>query len=392
MGSYRYLVADTRTGLTLDELPLSVDSFGQEIGEGGTLSGTLALGDMGSRDWASVTVPFKTSIHVLRDDNLVVWGGPIIGREPSGTDQATIRAETFEAFLKRRKIKTAKTYTAVDVFDIVRDILDTIQGYPGGGLGITIPPDLAGWTQTVAYAVTDRAVVWDEILRLLETGNRAETYITVYRDMVNGNFIPTMHLGTPQANAGLPPVVLEYPGNVISYTYPEVGEANAVMGLGKGDGVSKVMFEAVDTLGQIAQGWPLVDADYSAGEEDDLARLTARTKIELATNLVDNVVPQVVINGDQPGIEFGSFPLGIACRLRAVSLYHPAGVNGAPSLDITRRIMGWSVKPPSDGGVEEVTLTLGSGLGRFRPPMDNKRFHRWLSNLERRVRVSETRR
>lgn len=392
MGSYRYIVADTKTGLPLGELPLSVDSFSTALGEGGTLSGTLPLAGA-PNDWYTVTTPGKTALHVIRDDNQIVWGGPIVGRAPSGTDKASLRAETFEQWLKRRKIKTDLTYTSVDVFDIIRDVLDVVQGHTGGSLNIVISAALAGYTQTIAWKYEDRAVVWDEIKRLSEVGNLFEAYFTIAQDItLGGLFTPQLHFASPQVNTWLEPIALEYPGNVLSYTYPEAVEANAVAGLGKGDGVSKLIAEEIDAAGQLAEGWPLVDADLSLGEEDDLTRLDARTKIELTANLIDNVIPEVTINGDLPELQFGSFPLGIPCRLRATSLYHPAAASGAPGLDITRRVVGWSVKPPSDGGVEEVTLTLASGLGKIRPPLNEQAFQRWLRALELRMTKVETRR
>lgn len=286
------------------------------------------------------------------------------------------------------------SYTSTDVFTIIRGLLDTIQGHLGGALGLDVDTTIsAGWTQTVAWKYEDRAVVWDEIQRLAETGGTAEMYIDVQQDPATGTFAPFLNLDTPQINAELPPIVLEYPGNVLQHpTYPEAVVANAVAGLGKGDGVSKLIYEAIDTAGQIAEGYPLVDSDLSVGEEDDLARLTARTKVDLAVRLADNAIPQVVINGDTPGLEFGSFPLGVPARLRVTSPYFPASTMGAPGLDATFRVVGWSVKPPSDGGIEEVTLTLASGLGKIRPPLDDRRFQRWLRNLERRVTVFETRR
>lgn len=395
MGAYRYLTADTKTGLPLAELQLNVDSFSQAINEGGDLTATLPLANA-DRNWRADTEPYKSSLYVLRDDNLVVWGGPIVAnplKSGSGGTQAEIRAQSFERFLSEaRRIKTNLTYTSADVFDIVRSVVDTIQGHLGGDLAIIVSDAVAGWNQTISWKVEDRARVWDEIQRLLQTGNGGEAWITVARDSTTGVFTKYLNLAAPQANTDLAAIVCEKPGNVIDYTWPAVGVANAVSGLGKGDGVSKLMYHAIDSAGQIAAGYPLVDADLSLGEEDDLPRLTARTQADLTARLTDSVIPQVVINGDAEGLEFGSFPLGVPCRLRVTDLYWPAGDLGEPGLDITKRVVGWSVKPPTDGGVEEVTLTLANGTGKIRPPMDDKYFRRYLRNLERRIGSFETRR
>lgn len=396
MGSYRYVVADTLTGILLDELPFQVDSFSQELGGGGDLTANLPLGGLGNIDWRSVTVPFKTAIYAIRDDVQVVWGGVINGRDKATDDsKAIIRAETFEAFLSRRRIKTTLTYgSPTDTHTIVAGIIANIQAQTGGDLGITINASSAtsGNLQTITYESYARTKVWEEINRLSELDPGFEASITHTRATGTGLFRPVLNLGAPQLNATLTPALAEYPGNVLSYTFPEVGAANAVTGLGKGDGAAKLIYEAVDSLGQIAEGYPLVEDELSIAEEESLARLTTRTQTDLVARLLDYVVPQVTLNGDAPGLPFGSYPLGIPCRLRAVSLYHPPNGDGSPSLDITRRITGWTVKPPSDGGIEEVTLNLATGLGKITPPRDARAFPHWLMQVERRLRNQETRR
>lgn len=351
MGSYRYVVADTLTGLPLEELEFQVSSFSQELGGRGELSADLPLGDLAGIDWRSVTVPFKTSLYVIRDDTQVVWGGVINSRDKAADDsRASIRAETFETFLNRRRVKTTLTYgSPTDTHTIVAGIITNIQAQAGGNLGITINavPATSGNLQTISYPGYARTKAWDEITRLGELDPAFEAGITHTRSIGSGLFRPVLNLGSPRLNDTLAPVLAEYPGNVLSYTYPEAGVANAVTGLGKGDGASKLIAEAVDSLGQIAAGYPLVEDDLALGEEESLNRLTTRTQTDLAARLVDYVVPTVTLNGDAPGLEFGSFPLGIPCRLRATSLYHPSlGGTGAPGIDVTRRITGWSVKPP----------------------------------------------
>lgn len=396
MGTYRYLVADTLTGRPLDELPLQVSSFSQELnGGGGELTAELPLGDLGPIDWRSVTVPYKTSLFIVRDDTQVVWGG-VINARPKGDDdtKATIQAEPLEAFLNRRLIKTTLTYGApTDVFTIVAGIIGNIQAQTGGNLGITVnaSPALSGTLQTISFPSYARAKAGEEIGRLADLGP-FDWWISHVRNIGTGYFAPVLHLRAPQANVDLEPILAEYPGNVTSYTWPETGAANSVTGMGKGDGASKLIYEAIDSAGKIAEGYPLVEDILSLGEEDSFNRLTTRTQADLVARLVDNVVPQVKLNGDAPGLEFGSFPLGIRCRLRATSLFHPAGANGEPGVDVVRRVTGWSVSPPADGGIEQVTLNLATAPGKVVPPLDDKAFQRWLRQLEQRIRSFETRR
>jgi hypothetical protein len=76
--------------------------------------------------------------------------------------------------------------------------------------------------------------------------------------------------------------------------------------------------------------------------------------------------------------------------LRITSPYFPANANGAPGLDITRRVTGWTVTPPSAGTGEQVTLALSGGTYKITAPIDDQKFARWLRDVESRVRTIET--
>jgi hypothetical protein len=392
MATYRYIVADMLTGAPLEELPLDCESFSQHIGgEVGSTSGKLALGSV-RFDWRAATTERRTTLNILRDDHLVVWGGPIMKRHPvNNGDAVDLSAESWEGYLARRRIKSTLNYTTTDVFDIVRGIIAAIQAVPGGNVGMTVDAGLAGYAQTISYADYARVKVLDELKRLAEIAPNFEWYISVNRDPTTGIFRPHLNLAAPAFATDLPPIVAEFPGNVITYDYPEDGgrAANAVTGIGKGDGVSMLIDEEVDSLGELARGYPIYEDELSIKEEDNLARLQARTRTDLAVRLLDYVVPTVDLRGDiDPA--FGSYPLGIACRLRATSLYHPATTADEPGLDLLRRVTGWTVKPSAAGRQEQVTLALTGALGKIRPPLDGKSFKRVLATLETRVRTLET--
>lgn len=388
---YRYITADMRTGKPLAELPLKCDSFTQQLSNTGSMTATLPLGDLPRNlDWHTATLERHTTVNVLRG-NQVVWAGPIMKNRPTNDGRAAeITAETWEGYLNRRRIKTDLSFNSIDVYAIVRAIIDAIQaGVPGGNVRMLVSTGTRGLTQTIDYPGYARTKVLDAITKLSQISPYFEFYVSVAQN-VDGDFIPTLVLQRPDAYSGRAPIVAEFPGNARSYEYPSDGgaAANAITGVGKGDGADVVMVEVMDTAGEIAAGYPIFEDELSAKDEDNIARLTALTQAELASRLVDYVVPTVVLDGDSSPT-FGSYPLGFGCRLRATSLYHPAGADGRPGLTVERRITGWNVKPAAAGQQETVTLALASGAGKITPPMDTKTFARYLAALEKRVRAME---
>jgi hypothetical protein len=167
---YRYWFCDALTGQILDELPLDCQSYSQQINGVGTLTGTLALGDIPAGiDWEGATQRKRTLLVVQRNDQYV-WAGRIIKRRPTdGSTKVEVTAETLEGYLARRLILDDLTYTATDVFTIVRGILIYLQGVPGGDMQLETGSNLAGQVATVTYLGDSTTRASEAIQRLAET-------------------------------------------------------------------------------------------------------------------------------------------------------------------------------------------------------------------------------
>lgn len=386
MPEYRYILADMLSGRPLAELPLDCQDFSAQLCGVGAASADLYL-DGTYPTWRTDVIERRTTLNILQD-GACVWGGPVMKRDPaSNGTTARLSAESWEGYLARRRIKTSLTYDGTDLFDIIRDIIATIQAVPGGNVRMQVAAGLAGSVQTISYADYARVKVLDAITHLSQLVPNFEFFVSVAQGD-DGVFTPTLNLARPRFATGLPPILVEYPGNVVSYDYPEDGTkaANAVTGIGKGDGAAMLLVEVADSLGELAEGWPIYEDELSAKDEDDPGRLADLTANELTSRLVDYVVPTVEVRAGTPPV-FGSYPLGIDCRLRVTSPYHPAAADGSPGLDVTRRVTGWRVKPSAQ---PTVTLALATGQGRIQPPQDHTAFPRWLADLEKRVRTIET--
>lgn len=388
MAEYRVFCADSLTGNLIEELPFDVSSYSQAINGVGTLTATLALGDIPAGvNWQGATTVKRTLIVVQRNGSYV-WAGYLMKRRPTdGGTKAEITCETLEGYLARRRIKTDLTYSsATDVFTIVRGIIDQLQAVGNGNMNLAYDTNLAGQTATVTYLGKDRTKALDAFNRLAEIAPGFEYTITWSR--AGSTFTPTLTLAAPGLNVGLDAIVFEYPGNAADYSYDEDGgnAPNALTGVGADSGGVPLMDEETDSLGELAHGYPIYEDEWQAKDETVLAHLQARTQTVLAAQLADYAVPTVDLRGDSiPG--FGDFALGAPARLRATSLYHPAGLNGAPGVDVLRRVTGWTVTP---GPPEKVSLTLGSTTGKIVAPAKRRTQAAYLRDLDRRLRTLET--
>lgn len=386
MAEYRYLFCDALTGVLLEELPLDCQSFGQVISGAGTLTSTLPLSGI-TPNWRGATETKRTVTIALRGGQ-IAWGGWITKRRPTdGGTKAEITAETLEGWLAEQEIQSDLTFTNTDVFDIVRGILAHVAGQAGGNMRIDAGTNLAGYTQTVTYLGKDSTKVGDAIAKLAEVAPGFE--YTIRWQRTGQVFTPYMTLASPGLSSGLDAIVLEYPGNLTDYDYPEDGKAarNVLTGVGADNAGTPLLARVEDSTGELAAGVPRLPGQLQLKDETDQTRLTARTTTALQAGLVDYVVPTAELRGDADP-QFGDFPLGIAARLRATSLYHPAGVNGTPGLQVTRRVIGWSVNP---AGQERVNVAFGATTGKITLPAGWKSISDYLRDVDRRLRELATR-
>lgn len=381
MPDYRYLFADATTGTLLAELPLACQSFTQQISAAGTLTGSLALGDI-TPQWRAATTLKRSLVVALRDE-AIAWAGLIDKRRPTnGGTVAEIGAETLEGWLGRQEIQADLTFTAVDVFDIVRGIIAHVAAQAGGDMRIDTGTNLAGYVATIGWLGKDSTKVSDAIAKLAEVAPGFE--YTIGWQRVGTVFTPNLTLTTPGLSAALTDgILLEFPGSLTDYGYDETAAPNVVTGVGADTGGGIPLLARVeDTGGELAAGYPRLPGQVQFKDEADLTRLTARTTTALTAGLVDYVVPTAELRADADP-HFGDFPLGVSARLRATSLYDPAGASGQPGLDVTRRVTGWTVAP---GPPEKVTLSLASTTGKILKPAKQRTIADYLADLDRRVR------
>jgi hypothetical protein len=110
----------------------------------------------------------------------------------------------------------------------------------------------------------------------------------------------------------------------------------------------------------LAAGYPLLEDSGSLST----VTVTAQSQIDA---FADGVLPSVTGTqllpllilgaGQRPAVS--EVVLGSYCQFSATSPLHPAGDDGSPGLQLTGRVTGWTLYPPSSQQVESAWLQLG---------------------------------
>lgn len=357
MTEYRYLFADTLTDSILAELPLTAVSFGRELNTAGSFSGRLLISDLRETAYqiTANTTPGRTSLYVERDGTLV-WGGIVWGRSYSSSDQTLVfQAREFESYFEKRRILTTYTASGVDQLQVAKALVDQIQSLPSGSLGITVPSLTSGVLVTKNYYGYEQKPLSEALYELSRADNGFDWNIDVSYSST-GSIVKYLDLAYPRrgvayssSNTAIP--MLELPGNMVTYTYPEEGGsiANTMFGVGSGSGIGQTRSTQTSSA-QITAGWPVLEQSVSLTDYTDQTLLDEITQAHLAAALNPIVVMEVVTEAFNDPI-LGSFKQGDDIRVRITDDRFP------DTLDFTRRIAKYSVQP-GENGPERITFSL----------------------------------
>jgi hypothetical protein len=354
---YRYLFADVLTDAVVAELPLTGVSFGKTLNAAGTFTGSLLLSDLRESVYAIAdsTTPGRTSLYVDRSGT-IVWGGIIWGRTYQSEGQRIdFQAREFESYFEKRRILSSYSVSSVDQLQVAKALVDQIQAVPSGDIGITVPSLTSGVLISKTYNSWDQKPLAESLYELSRADNGFDWNIDVEYDASYG-IIKTLDLAYPRrgtayvAGSILNPV-LEFPGNVVSYTYPEEGGsvANTMLGVGSGTGEGKYL-STQTSAAQITGGWPVLEQSVSLTDYSDQTLLANMTLAHLNAAINPIVVMQVVTEAYNDPV-LGSFKQGDDVRVRITDPRFPDG------LDIVRRISNFTVQP-GESGPERITFNL----------------------------------
>ena len=357
MASYRYLFTDLLTNQVIGEIPITGVNFTQQLNSIGTLTGHILLSGVNaySMNVANSTIPGRTALYVDRDGTLV-WGGIIWARDFTSKDQyLTITASEFESYFEHRVITQTNVFSNVDPVTIARTLITQAQAATNGNIGITVNSETSSSTISKTYYSYELKNVLSAIQDLSKANNGFDFNIYVTYDS-NGNPTKTLRFGIPRygkvySSTNTTIAVLEMPGNIVEYEYPEDGSivANTIYAVGAGSNEGKLIATATDST-KISTGWPLLEGQANYSDQTDGVLLSNLASAQVSAVSYPPTTLKVVIPTYVDPI-FGSYEVGDDMRVRINDDRFPTG------LDTYYRLVAYNVKV-GEAGPEEVTLTL----------------------------------
>jgi hypothetical protein len=360
---YRYLFADLMTNDILAELPLTNVSFTQALNSPGSFSGTILGSDVRETayDIPGSSIPARTAIYVDRD-GVLIWGGILWLRTWDSTNQHyTFSAREFGSYFERRRITETLVYDTQDQLYIAQDLLNLAQSVAGGDIDLVVPDNVSGVLVTRVYYDYEYKDVWGAIKDLSNQQDGFDFNIDVAYD---NNLEPRKYASTSYPYRGVQysstapgALVFEFPGNIVTYEWPDDGSvvANKMFGIGPNSNEAKIRAEAVSPVNQILAGWPLLEDSISYTDQYDPDLLYQQTLGEVTAKQTTVVTPKIVVTAYSAPV-LGSYKTGDECLLRITDDRFPNNGSGF-GLAVVKRIVAISVQPGEDGP-ERVTLTL----------------------------------
>jgi hypothetical protein len=363
---YTYLIADLRTGVIIDEVPLTSVRFGKRLNNSGSLSAALPLAGLApSQDVYNLTTPCKNVVYVLRDDR-PVWGGVIWTREYDSEQQAvSIGCGDFWTYFDHRKVvpflatfagnveyvaKQSINAIAEDQNEIARYICQRAEAHTGGDIGITYDESLSGILRDRTYWGYELTSVGDALRNLCNVIDGPDMMFDV-AGTGSGAIERRLLIGTPHLGQQGSPHVWEYGGNLVGYRWPSDGSSMATRTYAIGDGIEQAALIAFsEDFDRYADGWPLLEAEAGYSTVIEADTLNGHAQADQQAARLPVALPVIRVRGDRSPY-LGEYSVGDDARVVIE--------DGFLSLDTTMRIVAMDV---SVDATEDVALTMAPVL------------------------------
>jgi len=350
-------MADLLTNNIIAELPFTDVQFTQQLNSIGNFSGSILLSGVNqtATNIMNGTIPAKTAIYVDRD-GVLLWGGIVWSRTWSSKDQRlSINAREFESYLERRVITTTTAFTSQDPISIAKTLITNMQAATNGNIGIVLGSETSTSTVTKTYYSYELKTVYNAIRDLSKANNGFDFSIYVYYD-INATPTKLLRFGSPRSGVAYSPTntsipVIELPGNLTEYEYPEDGviAANKIYAVGAGSNEGKIIVSATDAT-KITDGWPLLEDQINYSDQTDTTLLGNFASAQVgAVSYPPTVIKTVMPTYIDPII--GSYQIGDDIRVRIKDDRFPNG------LDTYYRLVAYNVTV-GENRPEVVTMSL----------------------------------
>lgn len=355
------------------ELPFTGVSFTQQLNSVGTFQGHVLLSGLNTdqNNAYEGTVPGKTILWVLYTDPVTfasnpVWSGVIWAREYDSESQTlSISAQEMMSLYNRRRISATKDYSTGTGFDpayIAYQLMQYAEALPYGKTGLDYNSATTALKTKKIYYGYELKSVYQAVKDL------AQNYFDFKIRPLNssGNLINQFIIGVPlgmtYSTTSLIAPVFQFPGNLVSYKFPEdaSGAANKLYGLGYGANNSKVIAIALDNSKYGSPDYfPLLEDSANYTDVGDTQLLKDLTLGQLNAISYPPTTVEVVIPTYIDPI-YPTYNIGDQVRLMIQDSYFPSGIDFGVSPK-PMRIVAITVAP-GETGPSRVTLTLTRDL------------------------------
>ena len=363
--TFRYVTTNIyQSGSTpnpvIAELPFTGVNFTQQLNSIGTFQGNVLLSGINSTNLNvyNGTTPGKTILWVIYNDtessnSYPVWSGVIWNREYDSENQTlSITAQEMLSLYQRRRISDTKTYTTQDPTYIAQNLMQYTEAKSYGKTGLTYSVPSSSFSTTKTYNNYEFKSVYQAVKDLAQ--NFFDFAIIPY--LSSGNLVNEFTIGLPlgatYSSSDPTSAVFQFPGNVVSYRFPEdgMGAANRLYGLGYGANSKKLTTTAVDSA-KYTDGFPLLEDAVNYIDIGDQTLLNNTTLGHLNAVSYPPTTVEIVIPTYVDPYYYTHYSIGDTVQVRITDDYFPSG------LSLILRIVGMSVNP-GENGPDRVTLTL----------------------------------
>jgi hypothetical protein len=363
--TFRYVTTNIyQSGSTpnpiIAELPFTGVNFTQQLNSIGTFQGNVLLSGINSTNLNvyNGTTPGKTILWVIYNDtqnsnSYPVWSGVIWNREYDSENQTlSITAQEMLSLYQRRRISDTKTYTAQDPTYVAQNLMQYTEAKSYGKTGLAYSVPSSSFSTTKTYNNYEFKSVYQAVKDLAQ--NFFDFAIIPY--LSSGNLVNEFTIGLPlgatYSSSDPTSAVFQFPGNVVSYRFPEdgMGAANRLYGLGYGANAKKLTTIAVDSA-KYTDGFPLLEDAVNYIDIGDQTLLNNTTLGHLNAVSYPPTTVEIVIPTYVDPYYYTHYNIGDTVQVRITDDYFPSG------LSLILRIVGMSVNP-GENGPDRVTLTL----------------------------------
>lgn len=342
--TYRFKVAELKTGDVLEEVPLEIESdMTRNLQSHGAGSFGLPVRHPSTpANWEQLILPGRSLILVLDEADRIVGHGIPNDRQRDGSGVVAYPASTLEAYFLERYVPT-RAYVQRDQAAIAQDLAAVCADEAGIPLWFECPP--TGVYRDRTYAADENTWVYDALQQLAAVEGGFNWTVDVdWVDDSHKRVKYTFRTGYPYLGnrSATPEHVFEAPGNVTDYQYNEPWRsgdaATYVQAVGDGDGETKLMSAPVIDTVREAAGWPRTEAreQFSGVKEQDTIDQHARG---MARTLFGGQQVITVTVKDGVGTSLGDLSLGDTARVRIRS--------DDLVFDEVFVVVGWSMSPGS---------------------------------------------